>query len=186
VANVVVYDLTRLFRDVREALNAFHEIEHGMGVVFHSASQANVDIRTAEGRLIRGQQLVYGQYERERISERTKAALAASTKRVPEAWKEMNPAMTHRYKRGTLLNGTPPFGYKWGAKSQKYKVKPFIPCPHEYPILLRIHELASQGLKGWRIFNELAKHGQQFPRKDRKGSFLGPTTIKYILKRGYL
>ena len=108
VKHVIIQDLTRLFRDVREALNVIYEREDGMGVRFHSATQLGPDPTTADGEMIRNIRLVYGRYERRRIGERTRAALRRM--KTPPGG---TPLLDARADQGKLVTGRAPYGFRW-------------------------------------------------------------------------
>jgi len=187
VKHVIVQDSTRLFREVREALNTFYEMEETHGVRFHSATEIGPGIDTPEGRLIRNQRLIYGQYEREVIGERTRRVLRA-TKTVPESDKDLNPAMAHRFAEGLLMNGAEPFGYRYlkrggGTKTRRTVL---VPCPINHPILLRIHELAAEGLSPRKIAMRLLYDGVRCRRGRTKGRVVRHTLVWKVLKRGWV
>ncbi len=110
VGHVIVQDITRLFRSVREALNEFHRLED-KGVVFHSAAE-HIDATTADGELMRTFKLALGQHERRRLGERTKRVLHATKQPIPGTGE----AHDSKAKRGKLLVGAPPYGFRWRRK----------------------------------------------------------------------
>jgi hypothetical protein len=187
VKHVIVQDSTRLFREVREALNTFFEMEETHGVRFHSATEIGPGIDTPEGRLIRNQRLIYGQYEREVIGERTRRVLRA-TKTVPESDKNISPAMAYRFEKGLLMNGAEPFGYRYlkrggGTKPRRTVL---VECPINHPILLRIHELAAEGTSPQAIAMHFLYTGVRCRRGRRKGLVVRRRLVWNVLHRGWV
>ncbi len=179
VAYVVVQDLTRLFRDMREALNVFNELEEGYGVKFLSAVDMMGNQPGADGKFVRGLNLLLGQREREVIGERTSRVLQA-TRQVPEKWRDVSPAMAVKAATGTLLCGKAPFGYRWGP-GRKGKRK-LIECSHDRPIVLKVHELRAAGLTYVAIAEELWRERI----RDRKGAWVTARRVERILTRGWV
>ncbi len=180
VEHIVVQDLTRLFREAREALNTFDEMERLYGVKFHSALMPNLDTTTADGEFTRGLQVLLGHRERRLIAERTSRALQANRK-VTAEMAASSPPLASRFERGKLFQGggIPPFGYKWGG-GQKGKRR-FVRDEHDYRIVLRIKELRDQGLGYQRISRMLANEYL----RDRNGKLVGYARIDRVLRRGY-
>ena len=112
VANVVVQDITRLFRSVREALNEFDRLE-AKGVRFHSAVE-QIDASTPDGELMRTFKLALGQHERRRLGERTARVLRATKQAKTGTGR---PGVESKALRGKLMVGQPPFGFKWVRKT---------------------------------------------------------------------
>lgn len=185
VKHVIVQDTTRLFREVREALNVFFEMEESRGVKFHSATEVGPSIDTPEGRLLRNQRLIYGQYEREVIGMRTKRALRA-TKTVPERDKDLNAAMRDYYEHGKLLNGAPPFGYRFRTfRNQHGPARTILePCPVNAPISRRIMELRGQGLNAKRITMRLLEEGHRCKRGKAR-VVVSYKTVWLVVRRGW-
>lgn len=153
VSDIVVQDLSRLFRDVREALNTFHDIEQECGVRFHSATRAHHQYAadTADGRFVRGLDVLLGERERAILSERIGRVLR-ETKQVRPEDAKLNPAMERRHREGKLLCGVAPIGYKWGpGKPGKRKL---VRHPHYAEIIPLILKLREEGM-GYR---PIARH----------------------------
>lgn len=185
VKHVIVQDTTRLFRDVREALNVFFELEKQHGVRFHSAVDGDMDTTTADGVFMRDLKLVLGQRERRLIGERTRRVMQA-TKRVREADKDLNPAMRHHYDHGLILAGKPPFGYRFRTLRNQSASRTILePCPVNMPIVERIHELAAEGLSGGQIAQRLLAEDIRCKDGKRRGSVVRRETVWRVLKRGW-
>lgn len=76
---LVVWKLDRLGRDLRHLVNLAHELTgKGIGFKVLEGHGAEIDTTTANGRLIFGIFAALAEFERELISERTKAGMAAA------------------------------------------------------------------------------------------------------------
>ena len=153
VKHVIVQDTTRLFRDVREALNVFFELEEKYGVRFHSATQVEPDPTTADGKLMRNVRLIFGQYERQVMGERISRVVQA-TKKVPPEKASISPAMAEKVRTGKLLIGGAPTGYRWGP-GQKGK-RNLVRCQRYFPIVQMIAQLHRDGMSIKKITQKLA------------------------------
>jgi DNA invertase Pin-like site-specific DNA recombinase len=147
VAHVVVQDLTRLFRDMREAVNIFAEMEHHHGVAFHSANRPALDTTTADGEFVRGLDVLLGQRERRQIGERTSRVLRATKQVTPEMARQ-NPALAYMAAHGLLTNAEAPTGYRWLGRKAKRKL---VKDPVYYPVVERILAMRAAGLGYRRI-----------------------------------
>ena len=79
---LVVWKLDRLGRDLRHLVNIVHELtERGVGLKVLTGQGAAIDTTTASGKLVFGIFAALAEYERELISERTVAGLAAARAR---------------------------------------------------------------------------------------------------------
>lgn len=76
---LTVWKLDRLGRSTIHLLQILNNLLE-LGVAFHAITQG-IDTRTAVGRMIYGQLAVFAEYERNLISERTKAGMAAAKAR---------------------------------------------------------------------------------------------------------
>ncbi len=76
---LTVWKLDRLGRSTIHLLQILSDLQE-RGVEFHAITQG-IDTRTAVGRMIYGQLAVFAEYERNLISERTKAGMAAAKAR---------------------------------------------------------------------------------------------------------
>ena len=135
VANVVVQDITRLFRSVREALIDFDRLE-AKGVRFHSAVEP-LDASIPDGELMRTFKLALGQHERRRLGERTARVLRAT--KLAKAGTGL-PGVESKARRGKLLVGRAPYGFKWNRQK-----KTLVEHPWEFPILKEILQRHRQG-----------------------------------------
>ena len=76
---LVVWKLDRLGRDLRDLVNLAHQLTiKGIGFKVLEGQGAEIDTTTANGRLIFGIFAALAEFERELISERTKAGMAAA------------------------------------------------------------------------------------------------------------
>lgn len=76
---LMVWKLDRLGRSTLHLLTLLDDLRK-RGVDFHAITQG-IDTRTALGRMVFGQLAVFAEFEREQISERTKAGMAAAKAR---------------------------------------------------------------------------------------------------------
>lgn len=76
---LVVWKLDRLGRDLRHLVNTVHDLtQRGIGFKVLTGHGASIDTTTANGRLVFGIFAALAEFERELISERTKAGLKAA------------------------------------------------------------------------------------------------------------
>ncbi len=73
---LIVWKLDRLGRSTLHLLTLLDDLRQ-RGIDFHIITQG-IDTRTALGRMVFGQLAVFAEFEREQISERTKAGMAAA------------------------------------------------------------------------------------------------------------
>src|SRR5258708_9514355 len=79
---LVVWKLDRLGRDLRHLVNTVHDLtSRGVGFKVLTGHGASIDTTTASGKLIFGIFAALAEFERELISERTKAGLASARAR---------------------------------------------------------------------------------------------------------
>jgi DNA invertase Pin-like site-specific DNA recombinase len=79
---LVVWKLDRLGRDLRHLVNLIEAMtERGIGLKVVTGAGASIDTTTANGRLIFGIFAALAEFERELITERTKAGLASARAR---------------------------------------------------------------------------------------------------------
>lgn len=79
---IVVWKLDRLGRDLRHLVNLVHQLtEDGIGLKVLTGQGAAIDTTTASGKLVFGIFAALAEFERELISERTKAGLASARAR---------------------------------------------------------------------------------------------------------
>ena len=76
---LVVWKLDRLGRSTVHLLQLLEQL-HRSGVDFQAITQG-IDTTTAVGRMVYGQLAVFAEFEREQISDRTKAGMAAAKRR---------------------------------------------------------------------------------------------------------
>lgn len=79
---LIVWKLDRLGRDLRHLVNTVHNLENrGIGLKVLSGHGASIDTATPSGKLVFGIFAALAEFERELISERTLAGLAAARAR---------------------------------------------------------------------------------------------------------
>lgn len=79
---LLVWKLDRLGRDLRHLVNVVHDLtEHGIGLKVLTGQGAAIDTTTASGKLVFGIFAALAEFERELISERTKAGLESARAR---------------------------------------------------------------------------------------------------------
>ncbi|MCJ7602279.1 MAG: recombinase family protein [Desulfobulbaceae bacterium] len=79
---LVVWKLDRLGRDLRHLVNTVHDLaKRGVGFKVLSGHGASIDTTTPAGKLVFGIFAALAEFERELISERTKAGLASARAR---------------------------------------------------------------------------------------------------------
>ena len=79
---LLVWKLDRLGRDLRHLVNTVHNLtERGIGLKVLTGEGAAIDTTTASGKLVFGIFAALAEFERELISERTKAGLASARAR---------------------------------------------------------------------------------------------------------
>lgn len=133
---LVVYSLSRLARSTKDMLAIAERLE-GCGADLVSLSEA-IDTTTAAGRMVFRMLAVLGEFERDLVSERTKAALA------------------HKRARGEKLGGARPFG--WEVVDGR-----LVALPEEQATLARARELHAEG----KTLRQIARVLQSEGRTDR-------------------
>lgn len=79
---LIVWKLDRLGRDLRHLVNIVHDLtDRGIGLKVLTGQGAAIDTTTASGKLVFGIFAALAEFERELISERTKAGLASARAR---------------------------------------------------------------------------------------------------------
>ncbi|GAA2037562.1 recombinase family protein [Yaniella flava] len=79
---LIVWKLDRLGRDLRHLVNIVHDLtDRGVGLNVLTGQGAAIDTTTASGKLVFGIFAALAEFERELISERTKAGLASARAR---------------------------------------------------------------------------------------------------------
>lgn len=135
-AGLIVAKLDRLTRSVVDAGELLETALRGRQLI---SVGEQIDTATASGRMVYNVLISIAQWEREAISERTKAALAQKKQKGEAA-------------------GCAPFGYRKETDKNTGK-KILVPDAVEYPTLLRMHKLRSEGM-GWQaIANALNAEG---------------------------
>ena len=155
VAMVVIYDLSRLSRSVRDTL-AFVEDQIQKNQIEFASIQQDLDTSTPMGKAFLGFLAVFNQLYRDEIAFKTKAALK------------------HKRGKGERLGGTIPFGYSLveGSRLQA--------APEELQTIRFIHRLRRQGMSLRAIIAELHRNGIKTKTGKEKWS---PQVVQEILRR---
>lgn len=153
-APLVVYSLSRLARSTRDAIDISERL-HKAGADLVSLSEA-IDTTTAAGKMVFRMLAVLAEFERDLVSERTKAALA------------------HMKTNGKRV-GQIPFGKRLSEDGET-----LIDVPEQQATIAQIHQMRDDGLSIQQIADELNR--QDVPTSNggrwRKG------TVHRILKNG--
>lgn len=163
--SVVVYKMDRMFRTMRDALDVLDEFK-ARGVAFHSVVE-RWDTSTAIGDFAMNMVMAVAQLERKQIEERTRMVLR-ETKVVA---RDDTPILASRKKRGKLLVGIPPYGYRWVRKN-------LVPHPIEMALVRRIRAMHREGMGKKKIAKVLI--GEKV--LNRQGDFFDPTQIRRFIK----
>ena len=151
---LVVYSLSRLARSTRDAINIAERLDKA-GADLVSLSE-RIDTTTAAGKMIFRLLAVLAEFERDLVSERTRAALS--------------------YKRsnGERVSGRIPYGFVLADDGVRLNRD-----EHEQEVIRRIHEWRNAGLSYERIARRL--NDDDVPAK-RGGPWFGQT-IRQIIAR---
>ena len=152
---VIVYDLSRLSRSVRDTLEFVEDTIGKNGIEFVSL-QNDIDTTSPTGKAFLTISAVFNQLYRDEIAHKTREALQ------------------HKKKRGEKTGGLVPFGYELidGCK--------LIPKKGEAQIVRFMHELRQQGLSLREIIKELESRGIE-TKTGRK--VWHPKIVRQILNR---
>jgi DNA invertase Pin-like site-specific DNA recombinase len=140
--------LTRRVQDLGTLIEDYFEQRYALMSVTDQ-----IDIRTANGRLVLNILMSFSQWEREAIQERTREAMA------------------YKRQNGERTGGDVPYGYR--AINGK-----LVQDPDEQAMLALIHRYRVQGLSIRAIVAELDRLGH----RTRKGTPFQPTQIVRMLK----
>lgn len=106
---LIVWKLDRLGRDLRHLVNIVHDLtQRGVGLKVLTGQGAAIDTTTASGKLVFGIFAALAEFERELISERTKAGLASARARGRKGGRpyKMTPAKVRLAKASMGQRGT--------------------------------------------------------------------------------
>jgi site-specific DNA recombinase len=155
VKMVIVYDLSRLSRSVRDTLAFIEDDIQKNGIEFASIQQ-DLDTSTPMGKAFLGFTAIFNQLYRDEIAHKTKAALK------------------HKRSKGEKTGGVVPFGFNLVGESR------LTPAPGETDTIRYIHQLRRKGLSLREIVVELHSKGI----KTKTGlSKWNPKVVKSILER---
>jgi site-specific DNA recombinase len=120
VKTVIVYDLSRLSRSVRDTLEFIEDTINKNGIEFISLLN-DIDTSTPTGKAFLGITAIFNQLYRDEIAYKTKEALS------------------HKRAKQEKTGGTVPFGFELvdGVK--------LVPQPGEYEVVKEMHQLRQQG-----------------------------------------
>lgn len=155
VQTVVVYDLSRLSRSVRDTLEFIEDVIQKNGIEFVSL-QNDINTQTATGKAFLAISAVFNQLYRDEIAFKTKEALK------------------HKSEKGEKTGGTIPFGCSL--------VDGFRLQPHhgEVETIRYIHQLRKQGLSLRQIVSVLHQEGIKTKTGKTKWA---PEVVRAILSR---
>lgn len=140
-AALVVYSLSRLARSTKDAISISERLEKG-GADLVSLSE-RIDTTTASGKMVFRMLAVLAEFERDQVSERTKAALA-------------HKKALHR------RAGNIPYGYALGPDGDS-----LVPVQKEQDTIRLMRRLRSRGLSFRQLAAELERRG--VPTKKGRG-----------------
>jgi site-specific DNA recombinase len=155
VKTVIVYDLSRLSRSVRDTLEFIEDTINKNGIEFVSLLN-DIDTSTPTGKAFLGITAIFNQLYRDEIAYKTKEALS------------------HKRAKQEKTGGTVPFGFELvdGVK--------LLPKPEEFETLKLMHSLRKQGLTLREIVGVLTDKG--IPTKTGRAGWQ-PKVVMRILDR---
>jgi site-specific DNA recombinase len=155
VSTVIVYDLSRLSRSVRDTLEFIEDTINKNGIEFVSLLN-DIDTSTPTGKAFLGITAIFNQLYRDEIAYKTKEALS------------------HKRAKQEKTGGTIPFGFELvgGVK--------LFPKPEEFETLKLMHSLRKQGLTLREIVGVLTEKG--IPTKTGRAGWQ-PKVVMRILDR---
>jgi site-specific DNA recombinase len=155
VKTVIVYDLSRLSRSVRDTLEFIEDTINKNGIEFISLLN-DIDTSTPTGKAFLGITAIFNQLYRDEIAYKTKEALS------------------HKRAKQEKTGGTVPFGFELvdGVK--------LLPKPEEFETLKLMHSLRKQGLTLREIVGVLTE--REIPTKTGRAGWQ-PKVVMRILDR---
>lgn len=156
VKTVIVYDLSRLSRSVRDTLAFVDDVVHKRGVALVSLQQ-DLDTSTPHGRAFLSFIAVFNQLYRDEIAFKTKVALH------------------HKKSKGERYSGSLPYGFD-DLDGR------LVPSDCDRQLIVRIRAMRNEGLSLRQIAKRLATEGF----KTKKGrTCWSPQVINDLLRRAY-
>lgn len=154
IETLIVYDLSRLSRSLKETLNFFDDVLKKHNINFISLNN-DIDTTTATGVMFFQLTAMFNEFYRNDISFKTKNALA------------------HIKQNNHKTGGTIPFGYTIGLNNELFEL------PKEQEIIAKMKDLKSQG----KTYNAIATflNKENIPTKT-KGAKWYNSTVKNILE----
>ena len=132
VKTLIVYDLSRLSRSLKETLTFFDDVIKKQKIEFVSLCN-DIDTTTSTGILFFQLLGVFNEFYRNDIATKTKNAL------------------THKKNKQEKTGGTVPYGYTLGLKGKLFEL------PKEQEVIILMNELKQNGLSYRGIAKELEK-----------------------------
>lgn len=151
-AALIVYSLSRLSRSTRDTLDMAERLDKA-GADLVSLSE-KIDTTTAAGKMVFRMLAVLNEFERDQVSDRTKAALA---------WKKS---------QGEKTGGKAPFGYKTQADG-----KTLTPDLQEQRIIRQILQFREQGMN----YSRIARRLNELGHRTKTGKNWFPQTVKNVI-----
>ncbi len=155
VSTVIVYDLSRLSRSVRDTLEFIEDTINKNGIEFISLLN-DIDTSTPTGKAFLGITAIFNQLYRDEIAYKTKEALS------------------HKRAKQEKTGGTVPFGYELVDETR------LAPLPGEYEVVKEMHQLRQQGYSLREIVGVLTEKG--IPTKTGRAGWQ-PKVVMRILDR---
>jgi site-specific DNA recombinase len=155
VKMVVVYDLSRLSRSVRDTLGFVEDVIQKHGIEFASI-QNDIDTSSPMGKAFLGFNAIFNQLYRDEIAFKTKAAL------------------THKRSKGEKTGGVVPFGFILVGDTR------LAAAPGEIQTIAYIHSLRERGMSLREIVAELYSKGIKTKTGKEKWN---PKVVRGILER---
>ena len=151
-AALIVYSLSRLARSTRDTIDIAERLQKA-GSDLVSLSE-RIDTSTAVGRMFFRLMAILAEFERDQLTERTRAAL------------------DHKKSKGERI-GQIPYGYRLGDDGRT-----LVPCEDELITLGLMQDYHAQGLSLRAISRALEQQG----RLSKQGRAFAPSTIKMLLE----
>ena len=156
---LVVYSLSRLARSTKDAIGIAERLDKA-GADFVSLTES-IDTTTAAGKMIFRMLAVLAEFERDLVSERTRAALA------------------HKRKNGERISRYPPFGWRFEDKSDDDTAK-LVELPEEQRVITEIRDMRAAGHSYRRIATELSQRG--IPTKAGRAAWTHQSVRSIVLR----
>lgn len=176
VKHLIVTEITRLSRDLGDALKVFEELDR-CNVQLHGATR-QIDRSTADGQFVSDLDVILGVRERAKLAERTTAALRAKPP-VPYNPKDNAGMQWFALKKYYLGKVPPPRGYRYKMKivDGRARAVGVEENPKEMAMIRRCFELRWQG----KSFPEIAAILCSERYRTRRGGLYGWQAVEKII-----